>query len=579
MITMRRRMRYFILASLAVVVGVGAIIGCGSGSDEKIVAVVDGEEIPMSLINNYFDRMGYQFESPEEEYKVKREAVDSLIDYKLLVKGGYSAGLATDPQIERLMYAERPKFLFDALYKTDVGGSVEVTDDEVDEFYEGMKHEREVSLIVVATKETADSLYEAIVNGADFGEIARLHSIDNSTAVNGGNIGFVNWGAALVPVMKDKIFSLEVGAVSEPFETDNGWNIIRVTEERERDLMPKKQMLPVIRQTLRQRRAGEAERRFIEQMKEKAAVQINPEATAMLMEKLDMFYPDSLSGVPRPENYFPQLELLEPYEQQMVFASYAGGELTVEQYLQKIEEVPDAYRPRFDNHEGLRELIFQIEMNNIMEYEADNRDVDITEEYQERVENFRDGLVAEKFRRDVLGSNIDVTDDEVVEYYNQNLEQYTIPPQYHLLEIEVTSMGEAQDLVDQLRGGANFKDLASEHTTRTGMRSVNGDLGFVSETRFPELYEVAQTLDINQVSEPIVNSGGHYSVIKLLEVKPQEVVPLERVQNQIREEIKELRRSSAALDWLAQAREEASIEIREDVIEETLRTSDNNEQS
>ncbi len=572
-------MRYFLLSVLAGIVALGVVIGCGSGSNKDIVAVVNGDKIPMSLIDTYFKKMGYQFESPEQEYKKKKEALDSLIDYKLLVKGGYAAGLASDPDIQKLMTAERPKFLFDAMYKAEVGGAEDVGDQEVDQFYNNMKTEREVAHILVPTEEEADSLYDLIANGADFGEVARINSIDYATAVNGGQIGYISWGANILPELRDTAFALEIGSVSKPFQTANGWHIVKVTGERDHQLMPKKEMYPYIVKTLETRKATEAEHKFIEAMKEKASVEINHEATKMLLEKLDMYYPDTLSGVPRPDNYFPQLDLLEPYEQQMVFASYAGGELTVKDYIDQIENVPDAYRPRFDNYEGLKDLVFQLEMNNIMEYQADQSGIDKTADYQKRVDNFRDGLVAEKFRQDILGNNVDVTDDEVVEYYNQNLGDYTIPAQYHLLEIEQSSLKDAQAIIAKLQNGADFSKLAAQNTTRIGMKSVKGDLGYVTENRYPALYKAAQGLDINQISDVIVNAAKHYSIIKLLEVKPQKVLPLKQVQNAIQQKIIELRRVSAAKDWLAQAREKASIEIRDDVLQNSIKTTKNEKQS
>jgi parvulin-like peptidyl-prolyl isomerase len=154
-----------------------------------------------------------------------------------------------------------------------------------------------------------------------------------------------------------------------------------------------------------------------------------------------------------------------------------------------------------------------------------------------------------------------------------------VPAQYHILEIEQSSVSDAQAVIAELYKGTDFRKIATERTTRTGMQSVGGDLGFVSEGRFPALYKAAQGLDINQWSDVIVNTGGHFSVIKLLEAKPKEVLPLEQVQNRIRQEISDLRRASAALDWLAQAREDASIEVREDVIEKSIKTSSDEEQS
>src|SRR5690606_26985425 len=108
-----------------------------------------------------------------------------------------------------------------------------------------------------------------------------------------------------------------------------GYHLIKVQEERDAELQPYAEMQPIIRQVLSSRKSMRAETDFLLKMQENAAVQVNEEATQMLLERLDMYYPDTLNGAPRPDNYFPNLELLKPFEQQMVMASYTGGEVTV----------------------------------------------------------------------------------------------------------------------------------------------------------------------------------------------------------------------------------------------------------
>lgn len=79
---------------------------------------------------------------------------------------------------------------------------------------------------------TAQEIRERLIEGTStFAEIAREESEDPESAGRGGDIGYVIKGVA-PPEFEKVAFSLPVGEVSEPIETDIGYHIIRVQEKR-----------------------------------------------------------------------------------------------------------------------------------------------------------------------------------------------------------------------------------------------------------------------------------------------------------------------------------------------------------
>lgn len=78
---------------------------------------------------------------------------------------------------------------------------------------------------------TAGALKKKLDGGADFAEVARTESEDPESAAQGGDIGFVVRGMA-PPVFENAAFSMPVGDISQPIETEFGYHIIRVQEKR-----------------------------------------------------------------------------------------------------------------------------------------------------------------------------------------------------------------------------------------------------------------------------------------------------------------------------------------------------------
>ena len=83
------------------------------------------------------------------------------------------------------------------------------------------------SHILVPTKERALELHKQITEGASFETLASINSNCPSRA-NGGNLGPFDRGQ-MVPTFEQAAFGLEIGALSEPVETQFGWHLVKRT--------------------------------------------------------------------------------------------------------------------------------------------------------------------------------------------------------------------------------------------------------------------------------------------------------------------------------------------------------------
>ncbi|MCW8126885.1 peptidylprolyl isomerase [Microbulbifer halophilus] len=78
-------------------------------------------------------------------------------------------------------------------------------------------------------------LRQQVLDGADFGELAREHSEDIGTMLNGGDLGWSNPGQ-FVPEFTQAMDNTPVGEISMPFHSEFGWHILRVDDRRKQDM-------------------------------------------------------------------------------------------------------------------------------------------------------------------------------------------------------------------------------------------------------------------------------------------------------------------------------------------------------
>ena len=84
--------------------------------------------------------------------------------------------------------------------------------------------------ILVDTADLARSIRDQLDQpGANFEDLARLNSTDTGTAPNGGDLGWFTRNMMVDP-FAEVAFALQPGQISEPFETEFGWHIVKVYE-------------------------------------------------------------------------------------------------------------------------------------------------------------------------------------------------------------------------------------------------------------------------------------------------------------------------------------------------------------
>jgi peptidyl-prolyl cis-trans isomerase SurA len=123
-----------------------------------------------------------------------------------------------------------------------------------------------------ATKQLVEKLYDRIKAGEDFAELAKSFSEDPGSALNGGDLNWIDPNA-LVPEFREVMASSQQGVVSKPFKTQYGWHVLEVLGRRATDSTTQareQQALTV----LRNRKYDEELQTWLRQIRDEAYVEI-----------------------------------------------------------------------------------------------------------------------------------------------------------------------------------------------------------------------------------------------------------------------------------------------------------------
>jgi peptidyl-prolyl cis-trans isomerase C len=199
-----------------------------------VLATVDGTEITLGHVIAMRERLPEQYQQVPDEVLLQG-ILEQLVDQTLL-----AATVSTDPSedpraVQLHLENERRGSL--AARAVEAGIVSEVEEAEIEAAYEEAyadfepQPEFNASHILVETEEQAQEIRAELEGGADFAALAEEHSTDPGSAANGGNLGWFGPGR-MVPPFEAAVTELEQGEVSEPVQTQFGWHLIRLEDER-----------------------------------------------------------------------------------------------------------------------------------------------------------------------------------------------------------------------------------------------------------------------------------------------------------------------------------------------------------
>ena len=199
--------------------------------------------------------------------------------------------------------------------------------------------------------------------------------------------------------------------------------------------------------------------------------------------------------------------------------------------------------------------------------------------------NIGEGLRIQTMVEDRAGKVPDPTAEDIAEFYHAHPQYFEQPERLgarHILfdvdqdateEAKAERKAEAEKVLQQLRDGADFEELAREHSACPSSEDGGSLPPFAEGDMVPEFDAAARAMETGELSSVVETDFG-YHIIRLDERMEASTVPLPEVAERIREHVKQQREQegfSAVIDAL---REGASIEYHQAGLEKPAAPAD-----
>ncbi len=243
-----------------------------------------------------------------------------------------------------------------------------------------------------------------------------------------------------------------------------------------------------------------------------------------------------------------------------VIATVNGSKITSDDFDREVKALPEYIRAMAETPQGKKEMIDTLVMRELIMQQAAKDGVDKSKEVEEKLAELRKRIVVDTYLKKKVETESKISDEELKMFYDQNLDKFKSGEQIRASHILVKREQEAQAVLDQLKKGGTFEELAKTKSADTSA-AKGGDLGWFGKGNMvPAFEKAAFGLKEGQLSG-IVKSDFGYHIIKLTGKRAAGTRSLDEVKEQIKAAIMPQKQQQVFMKLKEDLKKGAKIEL------------------
>lgn len=223
-----------------------------------------------------------------------------------------------------------------------------------------------------------------------------------------------------------------------------------------------------------------------------------------------------------------------------------GQAITAVDLEAELSKAPADVRARFlENPDAMAQLATNLLLRRVLAREAELAGLDKTPLNEALIRMAKDHTLAELRLKQIDGKSVKTEaqlDKLLSDYYKAETKRFEVPEQVQISHILVAkgegAKEKAEDLLKQLKAGADFSKLAKENSADPGSAQRGGDLGTFGRGKMVKPFEEAAFAlkDKGQLSDLVETEFG-FHILKLESRQEAGIKPFDEVKAEIRKEM------------------------------------------
>lgn len=530
-------------------------------TDSRVVLRAGTNELTMADMQRRFYRA--YFESPQDEFEKKKKSVEDALEQFLQADAAREASYSWE--VDSMIVYD---LLLRELHYRDVVSRIDVTEQDVRDYFEEFGGETQAGHILVSDSALADSLYNVLQSGGDFDELARKFSLDLTNKDRGGSLDYMHLDYYDTEFMKVAC-NLDFGEYSRPLQTVRGWHIVTAYDRRKN----RPEDLETRWRKYHSKTYNYIHRKVLKEYKDQVKAEHNyevvREAMDLMIQKADSAR--KLEGVPPdlPISSYLNRDLFSEDEREMFIVRHDDGGYTIGDYLDYVERANPSRTPDLRNAVMMEDFFERSVLTPLLMQITLDEGLDTLETFKHALRDYEQNYIIQQYQRDKFKDLLDVSESEIEEYYNENKQEFMSPDNLQVYAIGVREEKEALELLKRVEAGANFESLAEKYSVDRKTAAKGGDFGYFTVDRYPEIFGAAENMDEGEIGGP-VEMFGNWWIFKLIDHRQPAPRSLARVRSQIESKLKQEREQKATGAWVEELKEKADYFIDLNPIREEL---------
>lgn len=517
---------------------------------EDVLAVVGHQTITVADFAQRYQQIAKRMSVPDNG-RVRKQILSTLVDEALLIdearRRGYQDDAAGKHEYERLTV----QALLDVHLQSDVFDPLTIREDELKDLYVRLNTKIKARHLYAATRREADSLYAALMDGQTFETLARQVFRDPQLRDTGGELGYFSVDE-MDPFFEEAAFALNLGQISKPVRTAQGYSIIQVQDRVVKPLLTESEYAKhrgKLEQYWFYRKKKEAARAYADSLKESLHIRMNQPTVEALLQAIERRVPFSeIQDALENGSFLSDTDPL--YEKELVTSDL--GAWNVKTFIQHARYTSEKQLNWVKSEESLGDFVSGLVVRACLLDKARASGFQKTDSFRKQVGEKMDDYLIQRINGDMAAA-IDIPEDSLRVYYEQNTDRFIVPPGVHLSEIVVDNELKAREVEKKLAGGVSFDILAKAYSVHRTSAEDNGDIGSYTYGDLGKHADRIFGLKENQWTGPI-QIDRQFAFIKCTGKEPQRVLSFDQARTQIIKGLKPI--------WLEQEKRNLLDSIR-----------------